>query len=173
VDRPAPDTRPDPHPAPRRALTNATPTADPSPTASKSPNTNPSARTVLQAVPSRQSAIATVPISAICRYGRLGAQLLCSLCVASAIYRRLPAGHSVHPARLPPPHRCAVARLARAWRRGGEFQNAPSCATACHPRLDTELAAPGATQGTMLRHGAVRLLACEPEGQQPGQAWLA
>jgi hypothetical protein len=27
VDRPAPDTRPDPHPAPRRALTNVTPSS--------------------------------------------------------------------------------------------------------------------------------------------------
>jgi hypothetical protein len=41
------------------------------------------------------------------------------------------------------------------------------------PRLDTELAAPGAKRRTMLRHGAVRLQACELAEQQPsGMAGL-
>jgi hypothetical protein len=64
--------------------------------------------------------------------------------------------------------------LARAWRRGGALQDAPSCAAARHtPRLDTELAAPGANRRTMLRHGAVCPQACELTQQQPGRAWLA
>ena len=60
VDRPAPDTRPDPHPAPRRALTNVTPAADHrrrrarvrTPTCQPEPGD-------LQAVPVGQSAIAS------------------------------------------------------------------------------------------------------------------
>jgi len=55
-------------------------------------------------------------------------------------------------------------------------RRAPRCAklrrSAPHPRLDTELAAPGASRRAMLRHGAVRLQACEPTQQQSGRAWL-
>jgi len=95
-------------------------------------------------------------------------------CVASVICRRLAAGPSVHPVRLPPPHWRTVRRLARAWRGGGALQDAPSCADgAPHPRLDTGLASSGASGRTVLRHGAVRLQACEPAEQQPGRAWLA
>jgi hypothetical protein len=75
--------------------------------------------------------------SAICRHGALGAQLLCSLCVPSVIYRRLAAAHSIYPERLPPPHRCAVRRLARAQApRPKMRQVAPL------PRLHTELPRP-------------------------------
>jgi hypothetical protein len=94
--------------------------------------------------------------------------------VASVICRRLAAGPCVHPVRLPPPHWRAVRRLARAWRGGGALQDAPSCADgAPHPSLDTGLASSGASGRTVLRHGAVRLQACEPTEQQPGRAWLA
>jgi hypothetical protein len=91
------------------------------------------------------------------RHGARGAQLLCSLCVPSVIYRRLAAAHSIYPERLPPPHRCAVRRLARAQApRPKMRQVAPL------PRLHTELAAPAASRRTMLRHVAACLQACEP-----------
>jgi hypothetical protein len=42
-----------------------------------------------------------------------------------------------------------------------------------HLRLVIELAAPGASRRTMLRHGGVGLRAGEPTGRQPGRAWVA
>ena len=60
-------------------------------------------------------------------------------------------------------------RLAARWR-------APGCAKlrrgAPRPRLNTELAAPGANRRTMLRHGAVRPQACELTHNSPaGHGW--
>ncbi len=60
---------------------------------------------------------------------------MCSLCVASVIYLAV-AGHAVHPARLPPPHRCSATRLARAWRCGSASRAAPNCATAHIPAVE-------------------------------------
>ena len=47
------------------------------------------------------------------------------------------ASQTVRPARPPWPDQCAVRRLARAWRRGGAVQDAPSCAAARRTRALT------------------------------------
>jgi hypothetical protein len=100
---------------------------------------------------------------------RLGARPLCSLGVAS-VFHALPAvSQTAHPGAL----RGQISAPSRAWPALAARWRASGCAKlrrgAPHPRLDTELAAPGANRRTMLRHGAVRPQACELTEQQPGR----